>query len=181
MGNAAKPPILNLAAAAHISDSSGQHLGYDCAQLAAPLGAQAIGANVTRVKPGHAAWPFHHHYANEEHFFILSGSGMLRLGNDTFAVKPHDYIVNLPGGPEIAHQLINTGDEDLVYLAISTLKYPEVAGYPDAKKTGVRFFPSGDKSGRFLIPDAVRDSVKYWDGEDGARVAEIVRAAKAKA
>jgi uncharacterized cupin superfamily protein len=169
-----KSPILNLAAAAHLSDGSGEHLGYDIAQLAAPLGAQNIGANVTRVKPGKAAFPFHHHYANEEHFFILSGYGVLRVGGEIFKVKPDDYMVHLPGGPETAHQLINTGTEDLVYLAISTMKIPEVAGYPDANKTGVRLHPGRDKTGRFVIPDAVRDSVQYWEGEDGAAVAEIV-------
>jgi hypothetical protein len=32
-----------------------------------------------------------------------------------------------------------------------------------------------DKSGRFLISDNDKDSVSYWEGEDGDRVAAIVR------
>ena len=71
------------------------------------------------------AFPLHHHCANEEHFFILSRTGVLRGGAETFAVKPQDYIVNLPGGGETAHQLVNTGTESLVYLAISTAVLPE--------------------------------------------------------
>jgi uncharacterized cupin superfamily protein len=143
--------------------------------LASELGAQAIGANITRVPPGKAAFPFHHHRANEEHFFVLSGSGVLRWGSETYPVKPHDYVVNLPGGPEHGHQLINTGDEDLVYLAISTQVLPEVIGYPDSGKTGVRTVWTRDKSGRFLISDHDKDSLNYWDGEDGAHVATIVK------
>lgn len=53
---------------------------------------------------------------------------MLRIGVETFDVKPQDYIVNRPGGAETAHQLVNTGNEDLVYLAVSTAVLPEVVG-----------------------------------------------------
>ena len=170
-----KKPVINAADAPTRSDASGTHFQYSMIDLASGLGAQAIGANITRVPPGKAAFPFHHHRANEEHFFILSGSGVLRWGSEAYAVKRHDYVVNLPGGPEHGHQLINTGDEDLVYLAISTLVLPEVIGYPDSRKTGVRTVWTGDKSGRFLISDNDKDSVSYWEGEDGERVAAVVR------
>jgi uncharacterized cupin superfamily protein len=167
-------PIINLADAPSHSDSSGERFAYTMSELADPLGAKSIGANVTRVPPGKAAFPFHHHHANEEHFFILSGVGVLRLGTKIFEVKQHDYIVNLPGGADHAHQLINTGTEDLVYLAISTLIVPEVAGYPDSRKTGVRIAYRQDAAARFLVDDTARNSVSYWQGEDGARVAEIL-------
>jgi uncharacterized cupin superfamily protein len=142
------------------------------------LGAKTIGANVTRVPPGKAAFPFHHHYANEEHFFVLSGSGVLRHGDENHDVKKHDYLLHLPGGPERAHQLINTGDEDLVYLAISTNTVPDVVGYPDSAKTNVTTAPYGEENRRYLLPDASKDSVGYWDHEDGQRVAQIVAARK---
>jgi uncharacterized cupin superfamily protein len=167
-------PIVNLVNAPLRSDSSGERFAYTMSELAGPLGAKSIGANVTRVPPGKAAFPFHHHHANEEHFFILSGAGVLRLGSETFDVSQHDYIVNLPGGAGHAHQLINTGTEDLVYLAISTLVVPEVVGYPDSGKTGVRTANRRDAAARFLVDDAARNSVTYWQGEDGARVAEIL-------
>lgn len=90
---------------------SGAVFEFTMAMLGDSAGAQAIGANLTRVPPGKAAFPLHHHHANEEHFFILSGTGILRLGEETFEVKPQDYIVNLPGGADSAHQFVNTGDE----------------------------------------------------------------------
>jgi uncharacterized cupin superfamily protein len=176
-------PILNLADAQTRGQSSGDAFEYTASDLARPLGAKAIGANVTRVPPGKAAFPIHHHHANEEHFFILSGTGLLRVGNETYPVRPHDYIVNLPGGPEHAHQLINTGDEDLVYLAISTLNVPEVVGYPDSKKTGVRFAYDDRPDSVFLLEDAARKPrgyENYWKGETGAEVKRLVAESKSK-
>lgn len=171
-------PIINLADAQHHSGASGGHFAYDMAELARAVGARAIGANVTRVPPGKAAFPLHHHRANEEHFFVLGGTGVLRVGEDTWPVRPHDYIVSLPGGPELAHQLVNTGSEDLVYLAVSTSVMPEVVGYPDSAKTGVRVSVEMTPEARFLVNDAGKNAVGYWDGEDGARVAEITAAAR---
>jgi uncharacterized cupin superfamily protein len=167
-------PVINVSQAATHTGASGESFAYSMTELAGALGACAIGANITRVPPGKAAFPFHHHHANEEHFFVLSGSGVLRHGPDVHAVKKHDYIVNLAGGPERAHQLINTGVEDLVYLAISTSVIPDVCGYPDSGKTSVRTAPYEEANSRFLIPDASKDTVGYWDLEDGKRVAEIV-------
>ena len=167
-------PVINVAQATTHTEESGESFAFSMTELAGALGANAIGANITRVPPGKAAFPFHHHYANEEHFFVLSGSGVLRQGADIHQVTKNDYIVNLPGGPESAHQLINTGSEDLVYLAISTAAVVEVVGYPDSAKTGVRTVPYGEANSRFLVPDASRNSVGYWEGEDGSQVAQIV-------
>lgn len=168
------PYVLSLATAPRHTLSHGAHFEAELARLAATLGAQRIGANVTRVPPGKAAFPFHHHHANEEHFFVLAGRGVLRIGAETHAVAAHDYVYCPPGGPEVAHQFVNTGDEDLLYLAFSTMQYPEVAGYPDAGKTSVRTAPGETPGARFLLADGHRDTVGYWDGEDGAAVAAIV-------
>ena len=172
-------PIINVADAPTQGMANPPHFEFSMAQLAGPLGAKAIGANLTRLPPGKAAFPFHHHYGNEEHFFVLSGTGVLRFGSDTYPVKAHDYIVAPPGGPETAHQLINSGGEDLVYLAISTKIAPEVAGYPDSDKTGVMAAPWGQEPHPFVVHDETRPAVGYWDGEDGAQVAEALAAAKA--
>ncbi len=169
-----KRPILNVMDAPVDLGSSGAHFEYTMAELAEGLGARSIGANVTRVPPGKAAFPLHHHHANEEHFFILSGTGVLRVGAETFDVKPQDYIVNLPGGAETAHQFVNTGTEDLVYLAISTAVLPEVVGYPDSGKTGVRFAFDQSPASKFLIQDSAKNTVGYWDGESGEAVASIM-------
>ena len=170
-------PVLNLADAPVHAGSHGDNFSYALRPLASPLGAKAIGANVTTVPPGKAAFPVHHHRANEEHFFVLSGTGVVRIGSATYSVRAHDYIVNLPGAADLAHQLVNTGNEDLVYLAISTAVLPDVVGYPDSRKTGVRVAATMDPDSRFLVEDAGKSRVGYWDGEDGQQVAALVRGA----
>jgi uncharacterized cupin superfamily protein len=171
-------PILNLADAPQVSGRNGEHFEFGMSSLAASIGGRSIGANVTRVPPGKAAFPIHHHRANEEHFFILSGAGTLRLGTETFPVRQHDYIVNLPGEAADAHQLVNTGTGDLVYLAISTQVLPEVVGYPDSGKTGVRVREGQAPDARFLVDDDEKTRRQYWDREDGAEVEALVRRAR---
>ncbi len=167
-------PILN------ISDAQSRRFAHRdwfearVASLADRLGATAIGANATTVPPGKAAFPFHHHHANEEHFFIVRGTGTLRFGDASHPVKPGDYIVTPAGGSELAHQLVNTGGEDLVYLALSTTTVPEVVGYPDSAKTGVATVPVA-AGRRFLVEDRLRDTKTYWDDEDGAAIQALLR------
>ena len=167
-------PIINISNARTHTGTSGEHFGFSMTELASALGARAIGANITRIPPGKAAFPIHHHHANEEHFFIISGSGVLRTIDETHDIGEDDYIVNLPGGPDHAHQLINTGRDELVFLAISTQVVPEVVGYPDSSKTGVRVDALDEESSRFLVSDSLRGEVSYWDDEDGEQVAAIV-------
>lgn len=167
-------PLMNLDAAPSHTGRHGDLFEYRMQELAQPLAAKGLGANVTSVPPAKAAFPFHHHHANEEHFFVLSGTGVLRLGAETHAVRPKDYIVIPPGGPELAHQLVNTGDEDLVYLALSTMVLPEVLGYPDAEKTAVRLTYADKPWARFLVEDGAKNQVGYWDGETGEAVAAVI-------
>jgi len=173
-------PVINVADGETHSDEHGDHFAFTMTELASELGARAIGANLTRVPPGKAAFPFHHHHANEEHFFVLSGTGVLRYGDKTYPVKEHDYVVNLPGGPERAHQLINTGERELVYLAISTSVFPEVVGFPDSGKTYVRTALAGgdDDASRFMVADDSRRALRRLEGEDGKRVAAVVSRAR---
>ena len=132
------------------------------------LGAQKLGYNLCVVPPGKRAFPLHNHHVNEELFFILEGSGELRVGTQTHAVRKGDFIACPPGGPDSAHQLVNTGTVELRYLAVSTRLYPELVEYPDSGK-----FATMHERGR--APDGApqmfryfgreQDSLDYWDGE----------------
>ena len=77
------------------------------------LGAQKLGCNLTVVPPGKRAWPFHNHRVNEEMFFVLEGSGEVRIGKETFPINKGDVIANPPGGAETAHQNANTSNAEL--------------------------------------------------------------------
>lgn len=91
-----------------------------------------LGINLVVLTPGKRAFPFHNHRANGEAFFVLAGAGHLRLGAERYAIRAGDLISCPAGGKETAHQLINTGDDELRYLAIGTNSLPDVIEYPDS-------------------------------------------------
>jgi len=137
-------------------------------QLATRLGAQKLGYNITAVPPGKAAFPFHCHRVNEEMFFVLQGSGEVRIGGERHPIRTGDVIACPPGGPEAAHQIHNTGSEELRYLAVSTRLYPEVCEYPDSGKFGLmaEYPPGADgKPQGFRFVGRAGQQVDYWEGE----------------
>ncbi len=132
------------------------------AALGTPLGLTKLGVNVTAVKPGKAAYPFHSHRANDELFLILAGCGELRLGEQRHAVKEGDLIGCPAGNASSAHQLINTGSSELRYLAVSTQIDPEVCEYPDSGKIGA--YCGDDDTGLMHLSRSI-DAANYWQGE----------------
>ncbi len=133
------------------------------ATLGPVFGLTKIGCNVTQVAPGRSAYPFHSHRANDELFLVLAGSGELRLGAVRHVVRAGDLIGCPAGGPETAHQLVNTGNEPLRYLAVSTQIDPEVCEYPDSGKVGA-YAGNDDKTGLMHL-SRYDDQVDYWHGE----------------
>jgi uncharacterized cupin superfamily protein len=136
--------------------------GGRMAPLANLLGATRLGFNVTEVAPGKRAFPFHSHRLNEELFFVIEGTGELRFGADTYPVKAGDVVCCPPGGPEVAHQFVNTGTAPLRYLAVSTNQQPEVCHYPDSDKFAVL---ETKPSGGFRFVGRMESNIDYWDGE----------------
>lgn len=132
------------------------------------IGAQKLGYNLTTIPPGKRAFLFHNHRVNEEMFFILEGSGEVRIGEERHPIRQGDVITCPPGGADTAHQIINTGDVELKFLAVSTALYPEVAEYPDSGKFAVRaenpMGPDGKQHGLRFVGRADA-SLDYWEGE----------------
>lgn len=132
------------------------------------MGSSKLGFNVTELPPGKRAFPCHSHATNEELFFILEGSGEIRIGNEKHAVTKGDFI-NFPPGFATPHQIINSSAAPLCYISISTMIVPEVTEYPDSKKYGVF---AGTPTAREVTPDTVRKiypvdgDVSYWEGEE---------------
>ncbi len=159
-------PVVNMADVPTQELRHGETFQATMARIGPLLGLQQLGCQITSVPPGKCAFPFHVHHRNEELFFVLAGSGTLRHGSETFPVRAGDVIASLAGGP--AHQLINTGSEELRYLAISTNADPEVVEYPDSGKFAVI---SGRPAGgtytdaRLAYVGRAENSLDYWDGE----------------
>ena len=132
------------------------------------VGARKLGYNITEIPPGKRAFPFHNHRVNEEMFFVLEGSGEVRIGERTYPIRAGDIIACPAGGAESAHQIVNTGAAALKYLAVSTKLSPEIAEYPDSGKFGVlaEFPPGADGQPQwFRFVGRTGGAVDYWDGE----------------
>jgi len=131
------------------------------------MGAQKLGYNVTVVPARCKAFPLHSHKANEELFFIIEGSGELRVGAERFPLKQGDVVCCPPGGPETAHQIVNTSDAELKYLAVSTRISPDVSEYPESQKFAVlgEFTDAQGKPAPFRFIGRMDRGADYWDGE----------------
>lgn len=138
------------------------------ARVGQRLGAQKLGYRLYVLEPGMRGSPFHSHRVNEEMFYVVAGEGEIRLGAERFPICAGDVIACPPGGPEAAHQIINTSDAELRYLAVSTQQSPEICEYPDSGKYAVmddfKVDAQGNASG-FVAIARQADGVDYWDGE----------------
>lgn len=142
--------------------------GGGMARIASQLGAQKLGYSLIVVPPGKRAFPFHSHRVNEEMFFVIEGAGEVRIGSETWPIRAGDVVCCPPGGPETAHQIVNTGDATLRYLAVSSKETPEICEYPDSGKFAVMHVGGMDADGRpqgFRHVGRPDDACDYWDGE----------------
>jgi uncharacterized cupin superfamily protein len=157
-------PIVNIADVPLRDFGKGEKFSAKLARIAPMVGSTGLGCMLTVVPPGKRAFPFHRHHVIHEMFFILSGTGEYRLGDKTHPLRAGD-IIAAPAGGE-AHQIVNTGSEDLRYLGLSTLGEVDVVDYPDSGKMAVAAgiknadFATATYRGMGRIADA-----DYWDGE----------------
>jgi len=134
--------------------------------IGARIGAKQLGYNITSVLPGKRAFPFHNHRVNEEMFFVLQGNGEVRIGDNTYPIHVGDFISCPAGDEATAHQITNTGDVELRYLAISTKLSPELCQYPNTGKFGV-IAEFGKNAGTDVFRYVGREELEadYWEGE----------------
>ena len=58
------------------------------ARVGPRLGAKDLGYSYDVLPPGKTGCPFHSHHAEEEMFFIVRGSGLLRYGSEERKIRP---------------------------------------------------------------------------------------------
>ena len=145
-------PIMNLDEVAFDDIEENGKYTSKRGRIGAQIGARKLGYNLTVLPPGKVQCPFHCHHGEEEMFLILEGEGELRFGGQRYPIRKHDVIACPQGGPEVAHQIINTGTTTMRYLALSTMSEVDTCEYPDSGKilivTGRRFRRSQDVSRR---------------------------------
>jgi len=127
------------------------------------LGGEKLTCGLWELPPGKRSFPLHAHLVTEEALFVLSGRGMVRTPDGTTEIGPGDYVSFPAGGP--AHQLMNEGDEPLVYVGMAAVSGADVVEYPESGKVAasVGAWPSAK---RFIFRRA--DEVDYFAGEPGA-------------
>lgn len=98
-------------------------------------------------------------------------SGRLRrtpLGKQVLPIRKGDVIACPAGGPETAHQIVNTGFEELRYFAVSSRLSPEIAEYPDTGRFGLHadLAPGADGVPRMMMfVGRESETLDYWQGE----------------
>ena len=157
--------ILNLDELEFHAHSHGESFEARGVNVSADIGGAKLGYGVTCVPAGKRAWPLHNHRANEEMFFVLSGTGRYRVGDESHPIRAGDFIAAPAGGRGTAHQIVNDSDTELRYIAVSTQIRPEIVEYPDSDKFSAS---SGAAPGAdaFRHVGKASDSVDYWLGED---------------
>lgn len=90
--------------------------------------------NFVELEPGNYAYGYHYHEANEEVFYIISGTGIMRTPQGEINVKAGDAIT-FPAGPDGAHVIRNGSEtEKLVYIDFGAVTVPEIVHLPDFDK-----------------------------------------------
>jgi uncharacterized cupin superfamily protein len=160
-----KRPVMNIADVPLADRGNGKSFVLKWGRVGPLLGLEGLGCAVHVVPPGKRAFPFHRHHVLDEMFYIVSGTGEYRFGDETLALRAGD-IIGAPAGSK-PHQIINTGSEDLRYLGISSMSSVDVVDYPDSRKLAVG---AGIKNADFKTATYVGIGrlapADYYDGED---------------
>lgn len=79
-------------------------------------GSENMGARLWRMPPM-SANTLHKHVRSEEFYFVLEGTGRLRVGSETLTVPKHGGVLV---GPRELRQVFNDTTEDVLWLIIGS-------------------------------------------------------------
>lgn len=90
--------------------------------------------NFVEVEPENYAYSYHWHEMNEEAFYIISGTGVVKIADGEVNVKSGD-VITFPTGPKGAHVIRNASKtEKLIYIDFDTNNKAEIVHLLDANK-----------------------------------------------
>jgi uncharacterized cupin superfamily protein len=98
------------------------------------LGGELLGATVFAIEPGLPGL-YHFHHGNEEWAVVLDGILTVRTPAGERELRAGDVAV-FRRGPEGAHALSNKSDGVCRVAVFSSMRHPDVVGYPDADVIG---------------------------------------------
>ena len=77
-------------------------------------GSENLGARLWRL-PRKSANTLHKHIRSEEFYFVLEGTGRMRIGNETFTVPKYGGVLV---GPGQLRQVFNDTDDEVLWLIV---------------------------------------------------------------
>jgi mannose-6-phosphate isomerase-like protein (cupin superfamily) len=104
-------------------------------------GSAHLGARLWRLPPK-SANTLHKHVRSEEFYFVLEGTGRMRVGDTTLTVPRHGAV---HVGPEELRQVFNDTDSDVLWLIVGG---PEELEFLQGSKSATdlsRFYPTDPK------------------------------------
>ena len=99
-------------------------------QLGDVFGLTNFGVNLTRLAPGACSSMRHAHSHEDEFVFVLEGTPTLVTNAGETELQP-GMCAGFAAGGDDAHQLVNRGTSDVVYLEIGGRNADDTVDYPD--------------------------------------------------
>ncbi|MBV1868754.1 MAG: cupin domain-containing protein [Marinosulfonomonas sp.] len=117
-------------------------------------GLTGLGFHIIEVAPGDDTTEHHLHHFEDECVFVLAGQATAIIGEDSFAIKPGDFIGYRAGGH--AHSINNTGPQVLRMIVVGQRLDHDVADYPKKEK---RIFRNAGMEWDLVDQDAITNPV----------------------
>jgi mannose-6-phosphate isomerase-like protein (cupin superfamily) len=100
-------------------------------------GSENLGARLWRLPP-RSANTLHKHVRAEEFYFVLEGTGRLRVGEATLTVPRHGGVLV---GPEQLRQVFNDTEDEVLWLILGAPEEPEFLQGSKSKADLSLFYP----------------------------------------
>ncbi len=113
----------------HFLNPNAQRINKSLGDLA---GITGFGFHLIEVPPGRESTEYHRHHYEDECVYVLSGSGLAKIGDEQYDIAAGDFIGYRAGGE--AHTLVNTDGETLRCIVVGQRLDHDVADYPRLNK-----------------------------------------------
>src|SRR5688500_16778553 len=87
-------------------------------------GSENLAARLWRM-PAKSANTLHKHIRQEEFYFVLEGTGRMRIGDQTITIPKHGSVLV---GPEQLRQVFNDTDDEVLWLVVGGPEELEFVG-----------------------------------------------------
>jgi mannose-6-phosphate isomerase-like protein (cupin superfamily) len=100
-------------------------------------GSESLGARLWRLPPG-SANTLHKHVRSEEFYFVLEGTGRIRVGGDTLTVPKYGGVLV---GPDQLRQVFNDTEHETLWLIVGGPEEAEFLPGANAKPDMSLIYP----------------------------------------